>query len=298
MINIYLINEGKSYLPEVGAYKTYFASGDRIRIFDSQEHDFTNNYDLIWRFMGLSTVKTRTPEIHEYVSLSTGRFPRYKDKIKKAINIQPIFRIFQNDYIMKKMNFCDGVKYIYRPMGVDEEFYNIREDKKFDFVYMGSISKSRKTENILQLFKEKLKNHSILIIGSIHRDLISKYKNAINISFTGRVPHKSVPQLASSAQYGINYIPLAYPYQFQASTKFLEYLALNLKVITTSSEWTNDFQSTNGGRYFFINENLDNFNFKDINAYNYLTPSMEQFKWTKVIRDSKLEQTIISCIKG
>src|SRR5574344_90911 len=100
MFKILIIKSNKANLPEIEIYKKYFWNFAKINILDISSKDSTKNinildYDIIWHFMGtdffydniakqiLSLRKIKKNEdknlkipflIHEYPSLSTGKF--------------------------------------------------------------------------------------------------------------------------------------------------------------------------------------------------------------------------------
>jgi len=295
-MNIYIEDTGKAYLPELYAYKKYFESHEIINLTTSSECQISNNFDFIWKFMGMSIAKSKVPEIHEYHSLSTGRIKNTKNKIKRLFNCKPVLRIFLNDLLENKMGFNDGVKSVTRPMGIDESFFNVNREKKYDFLYCGSITKSRGIESLLDLFKDN-NNYSLLLVGYASEKLKKKFSMCNNITFLGRVPYNEVSNYASQATFGINYIPNIFPYNVQDSTKFLEYHALGLKVITTKYKWVIDFQNKHNGKYFYINDDLRLFDFDKINTFSYFNPSVNDFSWYNIISNSRLEEALLELIK-
>ena len=77
--------------------------------------------------MGIDVCKKNSiPIIHEYASLSTGMLPKLKNKVKESINSKPNLRIYLNKYVKEGMGFHDDIDYVYRDMGVDDIFFQIR----------------------------------------------------------------------------------------------------------------------------------------------------------------------------
>ena len=166
-----LIHSGKANLPEIYAYKKFFKnlniSLTDIRIEQLKAHNI-GNYDFIWMFMGIDTIKTKHIfKIHDYRSLSTPPFPKVKDFLKKVINPKPHIRVFLNNNIKEKFNFKDNVPSTTIDMGIDEMFflnYSSNEKKEFKFVYVGEITKNRKMDKFLYNFiKSDLKHEQFLL---------------------------------------------------------------------------------------------------------------------------------------
>ena len=123
MKKILMLSSGKAILPEINAYKKYITD---YQIVDSRELDIIDftEFDLIWKFMGSDIFrKLDIPVIHEYASLSTGKFPKLKNEIKRVFNIKPKVRIFLNKNVKNEFGFNDKIPYIYRDMGIDECFF-------------------------------------------------------------------------------------------------------------------------------------------------------------------------------
>jgi glycosyltransferase involved in cell wall biosynthesis len=222
-----------------------------------------------------------------------------KNKVKKIINSKPDLRIFLNEFVKKGMGFNDQIDYIYRDMGVDDQFFHYKDSiKKYDCVYVGSISKARGIPHLLEQFKSKYKHLSLLVIGEVPNDIYSDYSICDNIIFTGNLSYEDVPKIASQAIYGINYMPNKYPYNLQTSTKLLEYLALDLKVVTTDYFWIHHFMKENQLNCITVNENLDNLDsfIKSQEKEPNLVNDMEKFKWTNIIEQSGLTEKLLKLI--
>lgn len=286
MKKILCIHPGVAYLPEIEGYKKYFIRYD-IKFIDcikdlNNNYD-ENNYDLLWYMMGTDFKKIDKPKVHDYASLSTGKYVFFKDKVKKYINQKPNLRLFLNKNIRDAYNFNDNVPYLIRDMGVDKSFFIRNEKKEYDFVYVGAITKERKIPELLKKFTNELKSKTLLVIGAVPDDIYYEFNKVSNITFIGKIEYYDVSKYASKAIYGINMIPDMYPFNIQASTKLLEYCALGLKVVTTNYEWVKKFESNYKGNFFHIDENLNNFDIKEIEKFNYIIPSVANLKWNKIL---------------
>lgn len=301
MHKILFIDTEKSYLPEIPAYLKYFNNTSDFQAYTSTEICKPINYeefDIIWEFKGLGGITPKNQlMVHEYHSLSTGNFAKTKDLLKKKINKKPDLRIFLNEKVQKNYNFGDETPYIYRDMGVDKSFFDIeRTNKEYDFVYIGSVTKKRKIDKLLDAFVKR-NNGKICLIGEPDKEIYEKFKNYKNITFTGRVSYDEVPVIASKGIYGINFIPDVYPYNIQTSTKVLEYLALGLKVVTTDYLWIREFEKENGCVFYYFNKNHLKIDLKEIENFNYLSNvHPEKFLWENVIQNSRISDIILKLL--
>jgi hypothetical protein len=142
--------------------------------------------------------------------------------------------------------------------------------KKYDFVYVGEVSKKRSIDRFLKAF-EAYPQHTLCLVGQTDKAIFERYKNFSNITFKGKVPYKDVANILPKATYGLNLIPIKYPYTVQTSTKLLEYLAMGLKVITTDYPWVKTFERTHQASFFRIDlaqPNLDLEKLKEFNFYH------------------------------
>jgi hypothetical protein len=47
-----------------------------------------------------------------------------------------------------------------------------------------------------------------------------------------------------------------------------------------------EFEKNEGGRYFYLNNDLRNFNWENISAFSYEFPDLKEWTWDKQIRQS------------
>lgn len=294
---LYKRSEG-ALLPDIDAYVKYLNQDDFFQAYDSRdlvEGDYNpQDFDAIWEFKGLGGERPDNQLlIHEYASLSTGRFAKTKNLVKSLRNPKPDLRVFLNQDVRDGFYFRDGIQEIFRDMGVDQQFINVPTPKKeYDFIYMGSISKEREIDRFLHSFAKR-KQGKLHLVGTIEDDEIyTAYKDHPDITFVGRVDYKDIPEIASKAVYGINYIPNKYPYTLQTSTKMLEYSALDLKIISTDYKWARNFEAKHGSKFYYLGKdmdfdlsNIDDFDFK--NNYN-----AADYTWDKIFEQAQLKDTL------
>ncbi|MBG9985129.1 glycosyltransferase [Aerococcaceae bacterium DSM 111022] len=295
MINILFIKSEKAYLPEIDAYLEYFNNTDDFYAEAKSINNLSNykdKFDILWEFKGFRGVKPNKKQVlvHEYASLSTGKHYKSKNFIKEKFDYKPDLRVFLNNNLKEQLNFKHEAPFNYRDMGVDEVFFNQRDrEKKFDFVYLGSMNKGREITKLLDNFRNA--DYTICLIGEPDAELYQEYKKYSNIHFVGKVDYKEVPKIASQASYGINYIPNEYPYNIQTSTKLLEYLALNLKVVTTDYKWVRGFEKKYNNSFFYLSNNKIDFEKLENSELNSYLPK-ENFLWLNIIENSGIKENL------
>ena len=280
------IRNKSAYLPEIDAYKSYiFEHYPNIEI---TEHNRDNVFDLqcnsasdiCWRFMGIDTPKfhhlRKKPFIiHDYNSLSTKPFPRFKNKLKKMVNVTPNLRIFLNKEVKDGFGFDDGVPFVLRTMGVSKSFFEKRNSspKKYDFICIGGFDRGSVVTRFLDKFTygELLKHSvSILLVGDLPEKIFERYSNFGNIIMKKRVSNDQIPTLISQSKFGVNLVPDIYPYNLQPATKILEYSAVGTKIITTDYQWIRIFENKHQGSFFKLDNEMSNFTLSNLAQFKFI----------------------------
>lgn len=290
MKSICFVHTGKAQLPDLGAYKEYFATN--YEVFNSSSLCNLERYDILWFFMGLhryTPLKTQFV-VHEYSSLSLPPFARIKDRIKVLCESRPDLRVFQNQHQLELLQFNDDVPSVFRDMGVAEQFFDRPESEKtYDVVYVGAMDKTRRLEVAIDKLLQIKPDLKLMLAGRPEPYLVERYKNCAGIHFIGCVLYEAVPALLTQAKFGLNYVPDTYPYQIQSSTKLLEYLAVGLPVIGNVNTWTKKFLQKQNVKYFDLSQ-LFEWPEQGI-ALNSLTNELsKEFLWQNVIRNVGIEQ--------
>ena len=264
----------KAFLPESYAYRNYFRKHGYICNFVEKGMPEIMSYDAIFLFHGFHPFWKSYPKyiIGEYHSLSTGKFNRLKDFLKRLINVRPNIYSFLNENVRKKMWFTKNINYITRGMGVDdiglEKF--IDQPKIFDVVYCGS--------NRTGLFNEIKRiadmGLTVALIGP------SEQIEHRNITSFGRRLPSEVKELITQCRYGLNYTPDVFPFNIQDSTKVIEYSAYNLGVITNRYQWIDDFERERSANFM----NLESLKTKkDLDLYPFVIPNVADLFWGDLI---------------
>ena len=299
---IAFVHDNKAFLPGLKAYSQFFSAlGVECKIVDEDELKATHR-DVEWHFLGKDVVppKEGVLKIHEYASASVPPFKKWKDFVKSFINAQPDFRIFQNPYVEKCLNFKDEIPRGYRDVGIPSNWLlpTLPFQKEYDFIYTGSVEKNRSIEKLLNVFKERLTNKTLLVVSKAYENLAADYSGCKNILFKGPAEKEQVRLLILKSRFAINYMPDLEPFNQQTSTKFLEYITCKTPVITTRYPWIEAFVKKEGGNYFMLNESWDNLDWERIQSFDYSFPDLKNWTWEKQIRNSGVLEFLESRIEG
>jgi len=295
----------RAFLPEINAYSRFFEDYGIKTSVNAAEEKNLPHADVEWRLMGsaLSNKKKEIVSIHEYCSCSMPPFQKLKDLSKKWFNTKPDYRLFLNNYVKQQFNFEDNIPFGLRDMGVYTPDQGPEKNKstfkEYDFIYAGSIGKERKLEELIKCFtKKELDGHSILILGKDYEELAEKYKSFPDIHFLGPLSHPETQKQIPKAKFAINYTPDREPFNQQTSTKFLEYAALKIPIITTEYQWVKELQNRYGGNFFYLSKDLSNFSWQRVNEFNYSFPELKEWTWEKQIRRSGVLEFLESKFPG
>jgi glycosyltransferase involved in cell wall biosynthesis len=277
------------------AYSRFFSAYDvQCEVVSKNDLGLVHRH-VEWWMMGtdLSKPKEGIFKIHEYCSSSIPPWRKWKNQWKSFFNAQPDFRLFLNEYVRKAFNFHDTIPFGYRNMGVPEQWLLEPKtvEKEYDFVYTGDLSTIRQPEKLLNCFSTgALKDRSLLIISKDYEELQAAYQSYRNIVFMGPLPSHGMDSYIQKARFGINYVINLEPFSRQTSTKFLEYAALGLPVVTTRYHWIENFQQHYGGDYFFLEPDLSNFAWENLISFSYKQPDLSHWTWDWQIRSSGVLQ--------
>jgi len=278
-----ILSNKKSYLPEIIAYRNYFIKNN-IKVIISEQELLLKKCDVIIMFCGFFLKKKLKNKfyIHDYSSLSTPPFCEAKDIIKKYLNFKPNLRIFNSKLIKDHMNYNDKVPYIIRSQGILKNFFQKRSKKfTYDFLYTGSIEARTGLDKIF--FKYLKLGFSILVIGNVSNTYKIKFSNFTKIKFLGPKKYTNIHKYYKMCKYGLNYIPDEFPYNAQYSTKFLEYSASKLNIVSNKTVFMKNISK----KYKIKNvydedihtvQDLKNAQFHHINMINY--------EWNMVLEKS------------
>jgi glycosyltransferase involved in cell wall biosynthesis len=290
-MKIAFIHNHKAFLPELAAYHSFFQKQNIQTCVAKYGEEELSGANVFWYIMGFYPKSKHKKKliIHEYASASVPPYRKLKDYIKRRLSPRPHFRLYLNEYVREQINIHDEIPFGYRDMGISEEFFHPRPDtpKEYDFIYSGNLSPQRKLGDLLKHFDQGiLVSHSILMLGNDTGGLAQTYGHCKNIYFRAAVPWQEVPDWIARARYAVNYIPDEEPFNAQTPTKFLEYAAMKMPVISTNYFWISEFQERYGGNYFLLKEDFSNMTWDRIRGFPFEYPKMENWRWEEKIRDS------------
>ncbi|WP_318478305.1 glycosyltransferase family protein [Photobacterium leiognathi] len=300
-IKISSIVRTSAYYPEIYAYKDYFNSIDGVEfniIHSNNINDLLSTdadcYIIKIGFDSKFNYRLKGKlYIHDYTSCSTGKYPKLKNYIKKCLNYNADIKLFLNERVMNEYHFSQKNNHLIRDMGIDDFFfYNGEKKGEHDFIYAGSIDKSRNIEKVLHSFK--LSSRELSLIGEPSNDIYKEFKGVNNIKFLGKLDRYNTAKELKKAEYGVNITPSIYPYDFQTSTKTLEYCAAQLKIVCNTNSWNRSFERKEKARFFYTED------FKipsNINEIDFIIPDVSNYRWHKVIEESGLPHIIFDRLK-
>jgi glycosyltransferase involved in cell wall biosynthesis len=235
---VLLVHRGLANLPELGAYAAWFTGRGYpcTGIAPGALPPAGGLADtVLWRFMGIYPRHCQAAfVVHDYRSLSTGHLPHLKDALKRTLNPRPDLRVFLNPAVAAAMHFRDRVPQVFLDMGVPAAVaaFRVPVPPRYDFVYVGDISRERDTEQLIECFLARYgTRRSLLLVGAWDAAIHARFAHRPNLHFTGRVPQPRVFELVQQCAIALCFIPDRYPYRLQTPTKLLEYAALGKPVI-------------------------------------------------------------------
>jgi len=284
-----ILSNTKSYLPEIIAYRNYFIKNN-IKVIISEQELLLEKCDVIIMFCGFFLKKKLKNKfyIHDYSSLSTPPFCKSKDTLKKYLNFKPNLRIFNSKLIKDTMNFNDNVPFIIRSQGILKKFFQKRLKKfTYDFLYTGSIEARKGLDKI---FIKYLKlGFSILVIGNVSKVYKDRFSNFTKIKFLGPKKYIYINRYYKMCNYGLNYIPDEFPYNAQYSTKFLEYSASKMNIVSNKTYFMNKISQ----KYKIKNVyDEDIHNAEDLKKAKFQHANLLHYEWNLVIEKSGILKKI------
>ncbi len=288
---IHIELNSKSYLPEAFAYRDFLISHN----YDVLLSDNCKNYqpDLVIKFLGFSfnsSNRNNCSIIHEYSSSSVPPLPQLKNYFKKILNSKPNGRIFLSSFVKNAFDFNDNVPFLLRDMGVDKLFFdsNLSLPLKYDLIYCGTEHIGLKS-TLLNLLKFNLK---IVLVGNFSSDLMETL-HCNNVTFLGRLDRSELPFIYKLCRFGLNFTPNIYPYNFQTSTKTLEYCAAGLGVISNKYFWVENFVNSRKCKFLWLDDIISRDSIED---FEFINPNIEDLKWEVILEKADFAKFIDNCL--
>ncbi len=270
--------------PDIEAYCLFFENlGFETKVFRYTPNELElSPFSIEWHFMGkdFSPKNENRLKINEYCSQSMPPYVGMKNFLKRVLFQKADIRVFQNETIAQAFGFKGKV--FYRDMGISESFFNFQvtnENKKFDFIYPGTVTSSRPIKQLIKVFQENFEHKNLLILGIISDEF--KKLASQNIILNGPVPNHEVPIWLSQTEYGIN-LADQYPLDNQTSTKILEFSAMNLKILSTESRWVDDFEKKTNASIFRLKSDFSNLNQTELEKFSFKNGEVSDYKWDNI----------------
>lgn len=133
------------------------------------------------------------------------------------------------------------------PVGVDKGFFQqdldvkMHEEGQVSFVYVGTLSRLRNLENILQaakLLRNRTDRFRVDLIGpdksnGYYSRVLDELDIASYVAIKPAIPYIRIPSVLAKYDVGLAYTPDRPTWHYQPTIKVLEYRALGLPIIST-----------------------------------------------------------------
>lgn len=304
-MKIFILHPGKANYPEISAYRSYFK--DKFEVLDGTIDQYKTIQDkestILWCIMGFYPIRIAAKYvIHDYRSLSVGRFPRIKDKVKRFGNTKPALRIFQNDLMEKVMGFNDKTPSLLLPMGVPDWIFDLKPDPdlaKGTYCYIGEISLERGMDKVIEAFISNMPNdQTFVLVGQPEQVVYENYKGHRNIIFTGKVPQRDALKIVLNCDYAVCRFPRHYPHCYQAPTKYLEYAALGKTILCNDSPSNKKAFEEITSNAIFVDDSIFCCDLRGAIVGHKIvsTPQLISIEWGEIIKRSEVAKHLESIV--
>lgn len=256
-MDVAIVLTGQAYLPEAWAYQRHLAArGWAARVVGST--DEARGADLAISFslsQHRALHRLPVPAVHEYHSLSCGRWRLAKDLVKRLAAPPPVGRIFSEPHIARRMRFGAGLPSLLRPMGFDAAIAGCARiaEPDHDIVYCGTFARPGVTDTLAALGRTGWR---VIAFGALD-DASARARMAdAGVELPGAIARDAVPAALARARFGLNVTPDLAPWNRQASVKTLEYAAAGLGIIANRYPWVEAFARDHGIAVHWLDEVL------------------------------------------
>ena len=293
-MHVAIVLTGRAYLPEAFAYRRYLTEhGHHAECVDGPEAIGDADIAIVFSIRDQWTARRSGARVvHEYHSLSTGRFKAAKHLVKRVLAPHPAGRIFLNAHVAARYGFQSGTPAIVRPMGIDAEFFGCAAGggTEFDIVYCGSLGRRGVLSTIAELAGRGFR---LLVIGDVPEGTDFDVFTGLPVEFTGQLPREALPAALARARFGLNVTPDSYPYNIQTSTKTIEYAAAGLGIISNRYRWIENFASDRGAAILW----LDRLTSPEALASVTAAPvDVTDLLWSRILDDAGFEPFLQSTL--
>ncbi len=253
---MHFVHAGDAYLPELQAYAGHLAQLGHDCHVHARPGTVPEQADVVWWMCGRvdrahSQRLQRSLHVHEYASASVGHWPAAKDMLKRLLHPRPDHRVFQSEWVRRRMGFHDRVAWSLRDMAVPGHFLQARRAREpdADLVYLGEMRRLLAFVPVLHAILDA--GLRLLLVGQPPAALLSQLTGRSGLMADGPVPQEQVPAQLLRARAGLNLMPARLPLTQQTSTKVLEYMAVGLPVISNAYPWIERYAHAHPQRVLF-----------------------------------------------
>ncbi|OHY90045.1 glycosyl transferase [Vibrio rotiferianus] len=285
MIDVCFVKTGRAFLPEIYAYREYLhKKGITTCIADDLKQAKQIHCKVYYRFGGFLTqrVANDSLEVHEYHTISTGRFVSLKNIVKSFFSAKPDYLSFLNSYVESTYFFSSGIPTFYRDMGAESSLLDIRKlsDKKdYDICYFGSISnREGVSDAILHLAS---KGYQLVVGGNASekdQELFAKH----DVHYLGVCSREVVYDYLSRSRFGLNIVPDEYPLNRQTATKVIEYLVAGIPVISNNYQWIREHSMSTGYDFLDLDSAIE-LNNVELGRFILNEAQAKRFTWDSIL---------------
>lgn len=285
MIDVCFVKTGRAFLPEIHAYRAYLHNKGIITcIADDFKQAEKIQCKVYYRFGGFLTqrVANDSLEVHEYHTISTGRFVFFKNIAKSLLSAKPDYLSFLNSYVESTYLFSSRIPTFYRDMGAESALLDIRNlsDKKdFDICYFGSISNRKGVSDAIIHLASK--GYQLVVGGNASekdQELFAKY----DVHYLGVCSREVVYACLSRSRFGLNVVADEYPINRQTSTKVIEYLVAGIPVISNNYQWIREHSMSTGYNFLDLDSSID-LNSVELDRLILNEAQANRFTWDSIL---------------
>ena len=242
---INFIHDDKALYPTIRGYRDFFSGSYEVR--ETSLRQYLKQGDpersVLWFMMGFYPLPAppALATIHDYRSLSVGLLAPLKDRLKALCNFKPDLRILQNEVMSEMIGFADGVPQLFLGMGVPSSLpAKARKPAPgppdFDFVYIGTVSKERRSGALIDSFLRRYPSgRRLLLIGPADPGIVKAYRGCRSIVFAGQLTQAETFDLVMRSKVAVSHFPSHRPHSYQTPTKLIEYAALGRPILANDS---------------------------------------------------------------
>jgi hypothetical protein len=295
-MHVAIVLTGRAYLPEAYAYRRYLTErGHRAECVDRPDAIGDADIAIVFSIRDQwAARRSGAKVVHEYHSLSTGKFKAAKHLVKRMLAPRPAGRIFLNDHVAERYGFQGSTPAIVRPMGIDAEFFDcaVGGSPDKDIVYCGSLGRRGVLSTIAELAR---RGFTLLVIGDIPDGTDIGAFAGLPVEFTGQLPRDDLPAALARARFGLNVTPDAYPYNIQTSTKTIEYAAAGLGIISNRYRWIDHFARERSAAILW----LDRLTSPEALAGYVAAPiDVTDLLWSHILDEAGFERFLLSTLEA